>query len=125
MMGYRKFVDEQGIWWQVWDVRPDDAERRLRERRKIHAPPGGEDQRGLLDRRSLAPFHTTVPSELANGWLAFQSPAQKRRYWPIPAGWEDLSDSDLRILCRKAQPVLSRTPQTLTTGEMGGAPPRA
>jgi len=124
-MAYRKFVDEQGIWWQVWDVLPDDAERRLRERRKIHTPPTGQDNRGLLDRRRLAPFRTTVPSELANGWLAFQSLAHKRRYWPIPPGWQELSDSELRALCRKAQEVLSRVPDRFDTGEMGGAAPPA
>lgn len=123
-MAYRKFVDEQGIWWQVWDVLPDDAERRLRERRKIHTPPG-QDQRGLIDRRQPAPFRTTVPSELANGWLAFQSLAHKRRYWPIPVGWQDLPDSELRALCRKAHEVLSRVPDRFDTGEMGGAAPPA
>lgn len=124
-MGFRKFVDEKGIWWQVWDVLPDDAERRLRERRKIHTPPAGEDKRGLFDRRRTAPFRSTVPSELGDGWLAFQSLAQKRRYWPIPAGWKDLSDSQLRVLCREAHEVQSGVPQNFDTGEMGGAPPRA
>lgn len=123
-MGYRKFVDEQGIWWQVWDVLPDDAERRLRERRKIHTPPG-QDQRDLIDRRTLAPFRTSVPSELANGWLAFQSLVHRRRYWPIPAGWQDFPDSELRALCREAHEVLSRVPDRFDTGEMGGAPPPA
>ncbi len=120
-MGYRKFVDENGVWWQVWDVLPDDAERRLHERRKVHTPPEGEDQRGLLDRRRPPPFRTTVPSELVNGWLAFQSLSQKRRYWPIPQGWDALSDADLRVLCREAHEVASRLPPGLSTGEHGGA----
>ena len=124
-MGYRKFVDEKGIWWQVWEVLPNDAERRLRERRKIHTPPSGEDKRDIIDRRKPAPFRTTVPSELAEGWLVFQSVAHKRRYWPVPAGWQDFPVSELRTLCREAHEVLSRFPDRFDTGEMGGAAPPA
>lgn len=124
-MGHRKFVDEKGIWWQVWEVLPDDAEHRLRERRQVHTPPKGRDNRGLVDRRRRASFRSTVPPELANGWLAFQSLAQKRRYWPIPAGWQALPDSELRVLCREAHEVVSRVPNHFDTGEMGGAAPPA
>lgn len=122
-MGYRKFVDEHGVWWQGWDVLPDDAERRLRERRKVHTPPEGEDQRDLIDRRRPAPVRTAVPSHLVNGWLAFQSVSQKRRYWPIPPGWEALTDADLRALCREAHEVGPHVPPDFNTGEHGGPAP--
>jgi hypothetical protein len=124
-MAYRKFVDENGAWWQVWDVRPSDAERRLRERRMIHAPPDGEDKRTLIDRRRPMSPLTTVPSDLANGWLAFHSLSQKRRYWPIPPGWEELTDSELRVLCSEAHTVASRVPPAFDTGEHGGPAPPA
>jgi hypothetical protein len=103
-LSYRKFLDDQGTLWQVWDVRPEDAERRIRERRVHHNPPDGE-RRGILDRRGHLAVRTDLPPELRGGWLVFQSPHLKRRYWPIPAQWEQLSLGEIRMLCEMAQAV--------------------
>lgn len=123
-MGNRKFADENGVWWQVWDVLPDEADRRLGERRKVHTPPENVEQRTLLDRRRSA-FRATVPADLVNGWLAFQSVSHKRRYWPIPPAWEDLPDAELRALCREAHEVVSSVPKGVNTGEQTDPVPRA
>jgi hypothetical protein len=39
------------------------------------------------------------------GWLTFESLEEKRRLIPIPAGWEDLNQQELRALCEKARRV--------------------
>ena len=71
-MAHRVF-HRQGQRWEVWEVR-------------LGANGG---------RRSVNP-------ELSGGWLAFESPIEKRRLAPIPEGWEDLDDESLAELCDRA-----------------------
>ena len=77
-MAHRVFY-RRGQRWEVWEVR-------LGER-------GG--------RRSVNP-------ELAEGWLTFESMAEKRRLAPIPEGWEDLDDETLVRLLDSAVFVRER-----------------
>jgi hypothetical protein len=70
-----------GTLWEVWDVQPGlqlDSSRR----------------RGPL-----------LPDEMAGGWLCFDSAAEKRRLYPIPAGWEECADGELLQMCRAARPA--------------------
>lgn len=40
--------------------------------------------------------------DFAEGWLTFESEAERRRLAPIPAGWETTADERLALLCRAA-----------------------
>ena len=71
----REFTDSAGIAWRVWDTRPTTA---------------------------------AVRDAYLDGWLTFeqQAPlgrAPRKRLVPIPDGWEDLREDDLRRLCLKAK----------------------
>lgn len=91
--GSRTFVDTDGVAWQVWEVRPSLLERRkMRERR---AAPRAEGER----RRSNRPRPLiAVKEELRDGWLAFRSANEHRRRAPIPEGWTEMDDQELRDL---------------------------
>lgn len=106
-MSYRTFTDSEGTHWQVWDVRPEEAERRLRERRKLHDPPE-EELRGVFDRRRKHGARGDLPPELIRGWLVFQSDGMRKRFWPIPDGWHALAVAELRDLCKRATTVSHR-----------------
>lgn len=83
-MASRVFVDRAGMEWTVWDVLP-----------------------GQTNPRS--PQFSTLPGELSDGWLCFESAAAvKRRFYPIPANWAELSESRLDLLCRAAVAVRRR-----------------
>lgn len=87
----REFTDVLGNQWIVWEVYPRLLERRLmRERRSL--------RRGTLERRHEAVGRATLPRQILGGWLAFQSSHERRRVIPVPDGWEDLDDRDLRGL---------------------------
>jgi hypothetical protein len=93
----RTFTDRDGVVWQVWEVRPSLMERRLmRERREVarrDAP-----RRQSSGARSLVAVHES----LRDGWLAFRSDREHRRRAPIPHGWAELSEEELRELLDSA-----------------------
>jgi len=94
-MPHRRFQDEGGRWWDVWETRPTIIDRRAgRERRS-----GG---RQVSDRRQRSEARVAVEPEFRKGWLAFQSGADWRRLAPIPEGWESISDNDLLALLARA-----------------------
>lgn len=64
----RGFTDSTGMEWRVWEVLPATA--------------GTQSSAEVFTRTSLQ------NTAFANGWLCFESPAEKRRLAPIPAGWE-------------------------------------
>ena len=69
-MPHRTFVDDAGVEWTVWDVHPTIRERLPR-----------------------------VTEHLRDGWLALQgSETDRRRIAPIPDGWQEWSDDQLRAL---------------------------
>jgi len=94
-MAHRKFTDSFGIEWDVWEVEPSRAERRTGGERRTGA-------RGPDRRRASDGPRVRISSELAHGWLCFQSRIEKRRLVPVPEGWEQLPDEDLRRLLEKA-----------------------
>jgi hypothetical protein len=77
-MAHREFKDPKGRAWQVWDVYPT-------------APISGLSHR--------------LSEDAAEGWLAFQSGHEKRRFYRPPPEWEAMSAEELSILCRHAVPV--------------------
>ena len=107
-MGYRTFMDRDGSYWQVWDSQPSRAERRLRgSDRRNHKPfPwNGTERRVGPDRRTTEQRRITLSAGYGAGWLTFESLDEKRRLVPIPQGWEDISQAELRALCDKARRI--------------------
>ena len=100
-MTYRQYRDEQDVMWQVWDIRPTEVARRLRTLSTESGPDLTTDTTespGVLS----ATTRMAVSGELVGGWLCFESDREKRRLWPIPSGWELLSDAELTNLCASA-----------------------
>jgi hypothetical protein len=104
LMAYREFRDEHGVRWEAWDVQPTLPERRA-----------GSDRRGAPratgDRRTADQRRIALNIDMRRGWLAFESPVERRRLSPIPERWDDLSDRELRDVLANATP--SRRPRRL------------
>jgi hypothetical protein len=86
-MAHRILTDDVGRDWDVWEVHPAAIDGPLRD--DTQHDPAPRPTRVLVSR---------VDDRLRNGWLAFQAKHEKRRLSPIPTGWENLSDPDLRVL---------------------------
>ena len=107
-MAYRTFVDRDGSYWQVWDSQPTKVERRMKEadrRRPQYFAWGGTERRSGSDRRISSQRRIVLSEGYGRGWLTFESLQEKRRLIPIPAHWENLSQSELRALCEKAKRI--------------------
>ena len=76
----REIVDERGVQWAVFAVTP-----------------------------STSTDRPTVREHFRGGWLSFDSGAETRRLVPIPAGWQDMAENELRSLCARAELVPHRT----------------
>lgn len=75
-MPLREFTDPDGVCWRAWDTRP--------AQRSAEA--------------------ISLPEELREGWLSFESEHDKRRFTPIPPDWEVFPESALcRILAHSVQ----------------------
>ena len=98
VMPNREFQDDKGRKWTVWEVRPDTRERRAGEERR-------KRPRGSPDRRHQKLLLALVGGDLARGWLAFETRGERRRYTPIPDGWTDATDDELRTIWQAAVAV--------------------
>jgi|SRR5690348_7944525 hypothetical protein len=93
-MTHRKIKDGDGRSWDVWEVYPSAVEQRMSG--EYPAVPSGDGS--TKERREV---RLLVPSELQQGWLAFQSGDERRRLAPIPENWNTLLDSALvALLCQ-------------------------
>jgi hypothetical protein len=81
-MAVRDFVDASGIIWRVWPVTPESLQPKT----------AAEDYLG----------------EYGDGWLCFESAAERRRLARYPARWEELSDQELCRLLGAAAIVPTR-----------------
>lgn len=104
MTTHRRFPDEQGRQWDVWEVRPGSVERRATPR-QLASPPAG-----LGERRQRPEFRLRLPDHLCDGWLAFETDQERRRLVPIPSEWPQLTQAEMQELLERA--------------EHAGAPPR-
>jgi len=84
----RGFVDSMGIEWRVWEVIPSRA--------SMETSPRAQSRTSL----NSTPY--------ANGWLCFESTAEKRRLAPIPNGWEFGDPGEMTTLLSQATPVAAR-----------------
>ncbi len=80
-MPLREFTDRNGEEWKVWDITPE----RLHPSTRV-----GDYLQGFVD-----------------GWLVFETAdgRDKRRLYPVPVNWEELSDEALDLLCARAESV--------------------
>jgi hypothetical protein len=46
-----------------------------------------------------------IPAALRAGWLGFQSESDRRRFAPIPDGWQAFSEDDLLLLLAQSDSV--------------------
>ena len=88
--------------WQVWEVIPRSAERRDGAERRT-------ENRSKRERRVRQELRIRMASDLANGWLAFESAHETRRLVPIPEGWADRDDDMLAALLAEASPAAHPT----------------
>lgn len=82
-MAHREFTDADGVLWAVWDVRPS------------------------ISTDGVSAPGTLLGEDAAGGWLAFQCPRERRRFYMPPEGWETFTDTQLARLCRHAVPVVT------------------
>ena len=99
-MPHRQFTDSKHTTWEVWDVEPSQAERRARASDRRGSRRTSGERRRLDDRARVR-----ISTDLAGGWLAFESKHDKRRLTPIPTGWEGLDELALEQLCEQARSV--------------------
>jgi hypothetical protein len=64
---------------------------------------GSEERRAGPERRVRFELRAVLPREFRNGWLAFESLRERRRYAPIPELWHRLENAALCALCRLAR----------------------
>lgn len=97
-MALREFLDANGVEWQVWEVLPASADRRRGQDRR-------DRRRRTRERRRRQDTATVGALQRSAGWLTFESKHEKRRLKPIPAGWPNQSEADLRDLLESAEPA--------------------
>lgn len=107
-MPHRTVRDAGGVAWEVWEVRPAWAERRVAPRRAESGPElrsTSTEHRSGRDRRQVEESRPRVGQGLEGGWLVFSSAHEKRRLTPIPPEWEALEDERLVDLSLNATSV--------------------
>ena len=85
-MPMREVLDANGTTWTVCDCRPN-----------------AQSGTTAAD-RLLAPMPRFSPGR-EGGWLSFVSTDERRRLSPIPDGWEQTSDRELRSYLEQADRV--------------------
>jgi len=80
-----EFVDGRKVEWKVWDITPD----------AMHP----------LTAREM--FHGRY-ADFQEGWLVFESAAERRRLAPFPSGWAHFTTAQLEELLGQATPVPRR-----------------
>jgi hypothetical protein len=105
-MALREFSDDAGGRWKVWDTIPaapqsdyaDSAAGRLLSTHKSET-----------ERRGAFPPRFTAGRE--GGWLTFASGTERFRLSPIPKGWEECSERELREHLAHADRVANAPPR--------------
>jgi hypothetical protein len=95
-MALRDFRDASGRTWWAWDTYPALAERRKKDEPR---PPGAPERRRVSSPRVV------LPGDLVNGWLTFESGPDRKRLVPVPDGWEQASEEQLRRWMDEATPL--------------------
>ena len=104
-MTHRKIRDEDGRWWDVWEVYPSAVERRMSGEYPSVTGHGDPAIDGRTDGGRRREVRLRVPEELQQGWLAFQAGSYRRRLVPVPENWSTLDDEALAGLLERADRV--------------------
>jgi hypothetical protein len=80
-MAHREFTDSAGRRWEAWDVKPSISV-------------DGVSAPGKL-----------LGEDAGQGWLAFQSGKERRRFYMPPDDWETFTDAQLSLLLHHAVPL--------------------
>jgi len=102
-VAHRVFQDSVGRTWTVWAVVPERPERR----RKTADGPSLEERRRRHETR------LRLNDKLTNGWLAFETNGERRRFAPIPEDWVALDDVELNDLCSMAELINAPRPRLI------------
>ena len=96
----RSFNDPKGQQWRVWKVTPSATV--YHERRASPTAAGGDHARG-----GGQPYsgEERRKGDIQQGWLCFDSDAERRRFYPVPYGWEGFSEERLVRLLLASSPV--------------------
>lgn len=88
-----------GREWEVFEVNPGPCD---------HRSPAADlaDAADPGDRRHHSEARWFIPEDLCGGWLAFYSGGERRRLWPVPGGWYELTDDDLALLLSRSSATL-------------------
>lgn len=97
-MAHREFQDEGGHLWEVWDVVPERRDRRSGVDRRQSA-------RETFDRRKARVLSAAIAGDFAKGWLVFSTKFDRRRYVPLPEGWSEATEIQLRAWCEAAASI--------------------
>ncbi|HYD54578.1 MAG TPA: hypothetical protein VEA99_18230 [Gemmatimonadaceae bacterium] len=97
-MALREFRDRHGLHWSVCEVHAESSERRRARPDVVY---DGPERR----RRTDVLYRSPVRDGYEQGWLVFESRAERRRLVPIPQGWEELPEAELERLCYVASPA--------------------
>lgn len=110
-MPYRTFEDSAGTEWEVWDIVPRLSERRtgiVVDRRVEVKPISFADRRREQRRVPQAPVaRARLRGTYAQGWLCFESDAEKRRLSPIPDDWTTCDERQLEEYASHGERVAS------------------
>jgi hypothetical protein len=118
MMGYRSFLDSNGIEWQAWDIVPQLAERRTIERRIARVGVTAERRR-VNERRRGDEERTVLSRGFSAGWLCFEALQEKRRLAPVPADWLACGLARLEEYLRAALPTPRGLAGNASIGHLG------
>jgi hypothetical protein len=110
LMSQRTFADPNGTLWNVTAIQPQLTERRLSDRRSVSnsAVDFRAERRTEPDRRHQREVRAPVREGFERGWLVFDNGDEKRRFAPVPAGWEQMTAHELQTLCSRAKPAPQR-----------------
>jgi len=112
---HRRFTDQQGKTWDVWQVHPAAAERRFSQRRvKEEDRTDAAERRSGVDRREERLSRALIAPEFTYGWLCFETQGEKRRLAPVPDRWDTADDETIEQWCCVAKPVVRRASGTVT-----------
>jgi len=112
-MPLREFTSADQQTWQVWDTVPKTATedvvfaqnaQMLARAEQRHA--AEKSARGGVTAREVAGAALRRFTQgREHGWLTFMNGDQKRRFSPIPEGWEQWDEQRLADLLARAEPV--------------------
>ena len=94
--------------WIVWKVPVKFANERAELDRRRAAARFAFERRSGVERRGLEP-----PPDWINGWLCFETDAEKRRLAPVPRDWEECSPADLERYCSRAAVIRPAPPMPM------------